>query len=175
MAKNTTTADAVREEQLRIQAIGAGISRRDWNAVEQAYAAIRDEFDRRATPRPGTTAYGPYRVKWMGPGIWAGLPDELPAHLEGCDVYVVIHPFSNRCGAPRIDPERVAIEATAASFEEMGLPETAEAIRWYGDNGETGEVLDQGERERLADVLLGSRAMGKAIDEAMAIGADDGR
>lgn len=39
--------DARREEQLRIQAVGAAISRRDWHAVEQAYNAIRDEFDRR--------------------------------------------------------------------------------------------------------------------------------
>lgn len=39
--------DARREEQLRIQALGAAISRRDWHAVEQAYNAIRDEFDRR--------------------------------------------------------------------------------------------------------------------------------
>jgi hypothetical protein len=36
-----------RAEQLRIQALGAAISRSDWNAVEQAYASIRDEFDRR--------------------------------------------------------------------------------------------------------------------------------
>ena len=36
-----------RSEQLRIQALGAAISRRDWWAIEQAYAAIRDEFDRR--------------------------------------------------------------------------------------------------------------------------------
>lgn len=30
----------------RIQALGAAISRRDWSAVEQAHAAIRDAFDR---------------------------------------------------------------------------------------------------------------------------------
>lgn len=39
--------DVRREEQLRIQAVGAAISRRDWHAVEQAYNAIRDDFDRR--------------------------------------------------------------------------------------------------------------------------------
>lgn len=35
-----------REEQLRIQALGAAISRRDWWAAELAYSAIRDAFDR---------------------------------------------------------------------------------------------------------------------------------
>ena len=38
--------DKKRRAQLRIQALGAAISRRDWWAVEQAYAAIRDAFDR---------------------------------------------------------------------------------------------------------------------------------
>lgn len=33
-----------RESELRIQALGAAISRRDWHAAEQAYAAIRDKF-----------------------------------------------------------------------------------------------------------------------------------
>ena len=33
-----------RGAELRIQALGAAISRRDWHAVEQAYAAIRDKF-----------------------------------------------------------------------------------------------------------------------------------
>jgi hypothetical protein len=36
-----------REEQLRIQALGAALSRRDWHATEMTYNAIRDEFDRR--------------------------------------------------------------------------------------------------------------------------------
>ena len=35
-----------RRAQLRIQALGAALSRRDWCATEQAYAAIRDAFDR---------------------------------------------------------------------------------------------------------------------------------
>jgi len=39
---------ANRQEQLRIQAVGAAISRKDWPAVEQAYNAIRDEFDGRS-------------------------------------------------------------------------------------------------------------------------------
>lgn len=38
-----------RRTQLRIQALGAAISRRDWWAVEQAYNAIRDAFDRPET------------------------------------------------------------------------------------------------------------------------------
>ncbi len=38
-------ADAeYRKTELRIQALGAAISRRDWHAVEQAHAAIRDKF-----------------------------------------------------------------------------------------------------------------------------------
>ena len=43
------TVDARREEQLRIQALGAALSRREWWEVEQAYNRIRDEFDRRPT------------------------------------------------------------------------------------------------------------------------------
>jgi hypothetical protein len=35
-----------RFEQLRIQALGAAISRKDWWAVGQAHEAIRDAFDR---------------------------------------------------------------------------------------------------------------------------------
>ena len=35
-----------RKRQLRIQALGAAISRKDWHAAEQAYNAIRDAFDR---------------------------------------------------------------------------------------------------------------------------------
>jgi hypothetical protein len=35
-----------RNEQLRIQALGAAISRRDWHATMIAYEAIRDAFDR---------------------------------------------------------------------------------------------------------------------------------
>lgn len=35
-----------RRRQLRIQALGAAISRKDWHAAEQAYNAIRDAFDR---------------------------------------------------------------------------------------------------------------------------------
>ncbi|WP_156795571.1 hypothetical protein [Bradyrhizobium icense] len=38
--------DAKRREQLRIQALGAAISRRDWWAAERAYNEIRDAFDR---------------------------------------------------------------------------------------------------------------------------------
>lgn len=39
---------AAREERrrLRIQALGAAISRKDWHAVTMAYNAIRDAFDR---------------------------------------------------------------------------------------------------------------------------------
>jgi hypothetical protein len=40
-----------RKSELRIQALGAAISRRDWHAVEQAYAAIRDKFHSHSIPR----------------------------------------------------------------------------------------------------------------------------
>jgi hypothetical protein len=46
---DATPIDRRREEQLRIQALGAALSRRDWHATERAYSAIRDEFDRRHT------------------------------------------------------------------------------------------------------------------------------
>lgn len=55
--------DVRRKEQLRIQAVGAAISRRDWHAVEQAYNAIRDEFDRRATPSSPVSAPSPAGVR----------------------------------------------------------------------------------------------------------------
>jgi hypothetical protein len=35
-----------RRRQLRIQALGAAISQKDWHAVSEAYNAIRDAFDR---------------------------------------------------------------------------------------------------------------------------------
>ncbi|MCZ8104028.1 MAG: hypothetical protein O9972_39805 [Burkholderiales bacterium] len=37
-------SDPVREEELRIHALGAAISRRDWSEIERAHAAIRDHF-----------------------------------------------------------------------------------------------------------------------------------
>jgi hypothetical protein len=49
-AKYDTDAE-YRKSELRIQALGAAISRRDWHAVEQAYAAIRDRFYSHGIPR----------------------------------------------------------------------------------------------------------------------------
>jgi hypothetical protein len=46
----------LRQEQLRIQALGAAISRRDWHATERAYEAIRDHYDR--PPRSSRRADG---------------------------------------------------------------------------------------------------------------------
>lgn len=40
----SATVDTRREQELRIQALGAAISRRDWNATERAYETIRDKF-----------------------------------------------------------------------------------------------------------------------------------
>lgn len=60
--------EQTRDEQLRIQAVGAAISRRDWRAVEQAYNAIRDEFDRRpAAPSPagGVDAVAVKALEWV--------------------------------------------------------------------------------------------------------------
>jgi hypothetical protein len=37
-------AEPRREQELRIQALGAALSRRDWHATERAYEAIRDKF-----------------------------------------------------------------------------------------------------------------------------------
>lgn len=37
-------AERKRAERLRIQALGAAISRRDWHEAERAYEAIRDAF-----------------------------------------------------------------------------------------------------------------------------------
>jgi hypothetical protein len=44
--------DERRTEELRIHALGAAISRRDWHAVERAHADIRDAF---ASPRIETS------------------------------------------------------------------------------------------------------------------------
>lgn len=43
-AKIIAEPEQRRKAELRIQALGAAISRRDWHATEQAYAAIRDKF-----------------------------------------------------------------------------------------------------------------------------------
>ncbi len=47
-AKYMPSPDIRRQEELRIQALGAAVSRRDWHAAERAYEAIRDEFDKRS-------------------------------------------------------------------------------------------------------------------------------
>lgn len=39
-----STLGGWREQELRIQALGAALSRRDWHAMERAYEAIRDAF-----------------------------------------------------------------------------------------------------------------------------------
>jgi hypothetical protein len=49
--RDQMTEDPHRKEQLRIQALGAAISIRNWHLAEKAYAAIRDAFD--AKPLPG--------------------------------------------------------------------------------------------------------------------------
>jgi hypothetical protein len=49
----------------------------------RAYAA---ENKLRAASEAGAVpVHGPYRVKWIGAGVWAGIADELPSELEGKD------------------------------------------------------------------------------------------
>lgn len=55
---NQWLEDKKRREQLRIQALGAAISRRDWWSAEQAYSAIRDAFDRPEKPPRAGDAVG---------------------------------------------------------------------------------------------------------------------
>lgn len=50
-AKQDSDAE-YRKSELRIQALGAAISRRDWSGVEQAYSAIRDKFYSHSPPTP---------------------------------------------------------------------------------------------------------------------------
>jgi hypothetical protein len=64
-----------RDEQLRIQAVGAAISGRDWHAAERAYEAIRDEFDRRETQSPQPNGL---LAQIKQTALTAGAPGELP-------------------------------------------------------------------------------------------------
>lgn len=48
----SATINTRREQEVRIQALGAALSRRDWHATERAYEAIRDHFDRTPDSRP---------------------------------------------------------------------------------------------------------------------------
>lgn len=43
-AKYQSATDSRRGQELRIQALGAALSHRDWHATEKAYNAIRDAF-----------------------------------------------------------------------------------------------------------------------------------
>jgi hypothetical protein len=70
-----------RDEQLRIQALGAALSRRDWQATEQAYNAIRDHFDacsstHAVVPREPTTA-----MLAAGQRAWLNDPQKLSSTL----------------------------------------------------------------------------------------------
>lgn len=73
MSKQTSAES----ERLRIQALGAALSRRDWHATERAYEAIRDEFDR----RPAKLAQSPNRLeiaKIIAGNIYNDIPDVIP-------------------------------------------------------------------------------------------------
>lgn len=50
-----STDTEYRSAELRIQALGSAISRRDWYAVEKAHAAIRDKFYSHSKSIVGTT------------------------------------------------------------------------------------------------------------------------
>lgn len=58
----------------------------------QEYSIDAIKADRKRICDPVT--YGPFNVTFMGPGVWAGIPDELPPELVGKQVYVSIAPQS---------------------------------------------------------------------------------
>lgn len=69
------------------------------NAVPSGFAGspphwqfVWDAMLAAATPSPVLTdarRYGPYDVAFMGAGVWAGIPDELPPELVGCKVWII--------------------------------------------------------------------------------------
>jgi hypothetical protein len=62
-----------RKSELRIQALGAAISRRDWHAVEQAHAAIRDKFYSHSLPARAQAKRWDDWVRTCGkPTVWCG-------------------------------------------------------------------------------------------------------
>lgn len=90
MTPTPTTAapDPRREEELRIQALGAALSRRKWSEVEEAYDKICDEFYRRPrAPQDATSARGGEEVAETVAGFIRELRSEeddpdRPAHSE---------------------------------------------------------------------------------------------
>jgi hypothetical protein len=74
----------MREEELRIHALGAAISRREWSEVERAHAAIRDEFHARQRlspdPCPEAGTAGGARVKPLEWKCRKGLTVHWHAH-----------------------------------------------------------------------------------------------
>ena len=99
-----------RDEQLRIQALGAAISRKDWHAVELAHAAIRDEFDRRsARPqyRPATEDEAQRGLNDVWPGDPYPVENQLgpcpecgaPAGMDCRTIQGRVQPHETRCGA----------------------------------------------------------------------------
>lgn len=74
-------------------------SYREWTDAARSYRATAKEIRERAALSPPTSAaepvgpkHGPYRVKWLGAGVWAGINEELPAELEGKDVWLTTTP-----------------------------------------------------------------------------------
>lgn len=51
-----------------------------------------------------SVTHGPFEVTLMGPGVWAGIPDELPPELVGKQVYVSTVPQSDEA-APKFGEE----------------------------------------------------------------------
>ncbi len=84
----TAAPDPRREEELRIQALGAALSRRKWSEVEEAYDKICDEFYRRPrAPQDATSARGGEEVAETVAGFIRELRSEeddpdRPAHSE---------------------------------------------------------------------------------------------
>lgn len=82
-------ADTVRRKTGR--GFGPGMSLetiRSGEIVARALRLLAETMGREAEP----VTCGPYRVKWMGPGVWAGIPVELPPELEGRDVWLSTTP-----------------------------------------------------------------------------------
>lgn len=81
-AKYDTDAE-YRKSELRIQALGAAISRRDLHAVEQAYAAIRDKFYSHGRRLP--TGFG-----WINSATEKGSSSQLGPQQEMCDRAAIV-------------------------------------------------------------------------------------
>ena len=69
------------EDRMRIADLGAKQEvEMAWKVWQASRAAALEEMNGKK--------YGPYDVAFMGAGVWAGIPDELPPELVGKKVWV---------------------------------------------------------------------------------------